>query len=137
MFAFTLALKLNLRSRLSSKRPPISHYITDFVSTCNSVQLPNVIFMYFPFNINRITSSNSVAICRANKCHREDKSSSQKKHSFTSRHLKHQTKHILTNVEYFKKCKEVYLNDNFRSRRLLCNNSIIQNMLPLNLHNYD
>ena len=39
VFAFTLALKLNSRSRLSSNRPQIGHYIMIFISTHNSVRL--------------------------------------------------------------------------------------------------
>ena len=42
MFAFTFALKLNLRSRLCSNRPPISHYIMVFVSTRNNARLCNL-----------------------------------------------------------------------------------------------
>ena len=42
IFAYTFALKRNSRSRLSSKRPPISHYIIIFVSMRNSTRLHNL-----------------------------------------------------------------------------------------------
>ena len=42
MFAFTLAMKLNSKSSLSSKRPLIGDYTMNFVSTRNSAQLHNL-----------------------------------------------------------------------------------------------
>ena len=43
-------------------------------------------------------------ISRANKCCREDESSSQDKYTFQGKHLTRQIKHVLMNVvEYFKK----------------------------------
>ena len=46
----------------------------------------------------------STSTSRANKRHREDKSTSQVNYTFQGKHLKHQTKHLLMNVvEYFEK----------------------------------
>ena len=46
----------------------------------------------------------STLTLRANKCRREDESTSQVNYTFQGKHLKRQTKHLLMNVvEYFKK----------------------------------
>ena len=116
MFAFSLALKLNSRSCLSSKRPPISYYIIDFITTCNSTRLCSYIIF---FNMNRMALLSSAVISRANKCCREDKSSLQEKHSFIGRQFKRQTKHTLMNVVYFEKevkksvSTTIFVHDNY------------------------
>ena len=51
-----------------------------------------------------MVSSSSAATSRADKCHREDESSSQDKYTFQGKCLTSQTKHVLMNVvKYFKK----------------------------------
>ena len=46
----------------------------------------------------------STSTSRANKCHREDESTSQINYIFQEKHLKCQTKHLLVNVvKYFEK----------------------------------
>ena len=99
---FTLALKLNSRRHLSSKRPPISHYIMVFVSTHKSTRLYNLLAFFF--NVNEMTSLSSAVTSKANKHHGKDESTSQVKYTFQGKSLKCQTNHLLMNlVEYFEK----------------------------------
>ena len=54
--------------------------------------------------MNEMASTSYTATSRANKCFREDKSSSQDKYTFTRKRPTSQTKRMLMNVvEYFKK----------------------------------
>ena len=100
MFMFTLALKMNSRTHLSSKRPPINHYIMVFVSTHNSTRLCNL--HAFFFNVNEMASLSSTVTSKANKHHGKDESTSHVKYTFQGKRC--QTKHLLMNlVEYFEK----------------------------------
>ena len=78
IFAFTLALKLNSGSHLSSKRH------NSLCKLYNSVRLHNV---YFPFNVNGMASLSSAATSRANKHLGEDRPSSQEKYTFQGKRL--------------------------------------------------
>ena len=60
--------------------------------------------MCFPSNVIKMAVLSSTSTSRANKYHREDKSTSQVNYTFQGNHLKRLIKHLLINmVEYFKK----------------------------------